>query len=312
MAILTRLAPTRLSIGHGEALDSYLERFAQANDITPPQLITLISPNGSHSPESYAMSFPTAGFLDGVHELTGLKVEDLRHSTLQHFADGLPFDYTKTTTSLTGMHPAVAAAQWFPLRGTQACPQCLAENGQWNLSWRLPIVTACLIHRRYLAPTCSGCGKRFRTRQGALLRPNLDASHECGNTIVGRNHCSHSVIENQAHACDDSCLEVARSVELALAGEYVALAERLVKPSKYLADLRAVATQLLTTCIPTRSTRETRASVQWQPPGAKGRYSRKGGANRVRPPDKPEIRAVLLRHAHTILVQGDCDLSLAS
>lgn len=312
METLTQLAPTRLAIGHGEALDSYLERFAQANDISSRQLITLILPNATHSPESYAMSFPTAEFLAGVHELTGLGIEEIRNSTLQHFADGLPFDFTSATTSPTGMHPAVAAAQWFPLRGTQVCPHCVAENGQWNLSWRLPIVTACLTHRRYLAPTCSSCGKRFRTRQGALLRPNLGSSHECGNTTAGRNHCTHPVIANRAHAVDDSCLEVARTVEMALAGEHIALAERLVKPSKYLADLRAVATQLLTTCIPTRSAREPRAAEQWEPPGAKGRHFRKGGAQRVRPPDRPEICAVLLRRAHTILVQGDCDLSLAS
>ena len=56
--------------------------------------------------------------------------------------------YYGTSLDLHGLDPAhqssfrtIAARGWIPGHGTQICPQCLADDGIWRITWRLPTTT---------------------------------------------------------------------------------------------------------------------------------------------------------------------------
>src|SRR5690606_37905113 len=68
-------------------------------------------------------------------------------------------------------HRDLAAKGWVQLHGTQTCPACLAQDGAWATTWRLPVVTTCTTHARHLAITCPGCRRPFRDGRFNHLRP---------------------------------------------------------------------------------------------------------------------------------------------
>jgi hypothetical protein len=65
----------------------------------------------------------------------------------------------------------LAVREWMHVTSSQLCPECLAEDGFWQLGWRLPWNAACLRHRRLLVAVCPHCGLRVAAgaeKQGTL------------------------------------------------------------------------------------------------------------------------------------------------
>lgn len=52
---------------------------------------------------------------------------------------------------------ATAHSAWVWLAGTTFCPLCLAEDGAWRLSWRIPWITTCLRHEVHVRGSCFLC-----------------------------------------------------------------------------------------------------------------------------------------------------------
>ncbi len=131
--------PTLVNLAPGEALDAYLERVADANYLTTARLIEMVRA-GHGSTTAYLMLAPTPATLKRIAHLTGAAAAALQNATLAAY-DG-------TSLDLHGLDPAhqssfrtIAARGWIPGHGTQICPQCLADDGIWRITWRLPTTT---------------------------------------------------------------------------------------------------------------------------------------------------------------------------
>ncbi|MEU7577677.1 TniQ family protein [Streptomyces sp. NPDC041068] len=78
------------------------------------------------------------------------------------------------------------AGDWLFRSTARYCPECLAGDGSviqqqhggpWKKSWRLPVVFACLEHRRYLRYGCPGCHQAPDASTGSRLVARIgDAS----------------------------------------------------------------------------------------------------------------------------------------
>jgi TniQ len=110
-------------------------------------------------------------------EVTGLILGSLggRYPPLDisHQAgDGVP----RQAASIPGL------SRWVLTRSTRYCPQCLAGNGSpiqqahggaWQKWWHLPVVFACMAHRRLLLHACPGCSRPVHSHHGGGLLPRL-------------------------------------------------------------------------------------------------------------------------------------------
>lgn len=88
--------------------------------------------------------------------ITPAAVEEMQ---LSHY-DGRAFDLSELRE-----HPGLAGARrvarrhWIFVAGSRYCPACLADDGAWRLSWRLPWITCCPHHELRLCWRCPSCGQ---------------------------------------------------------------------------------------------------------------------------------------------------------
>jgi hypothetical protein len=94
---------------------------------------------------------------------TGLSIAEVADLTMVSMADRYPplaLAYCGRNRTTNGIF---VKENWIFSRASRYCPDCLAgdngtiqrqHGGAWKRSWRLPIVFACLVHRRPLLHTC--------------------------------------------------------------------------------------------------------------------------------------------------------------
>ena len=301
--------PTRVSLGADEALDSFLERLAQANDTEPRQVLQTLrrGEGGPSATLAFFMTAPSTAVLTRIAQLSAASVEELRNATLMRFDGGLPLYLDGLDPLNRHSYRNVVAQGWFPRFGSQICPACLAKDGVWRVEWRLPILPVCIDHGTYLAVECAGCRGRFRSHRYSPLRPVLGPAQPCGNSVGLRQPCLHSVLVHVAERGDTSALDCAKYVHRALRQEAVCVLGEPVDPHLYLAELRNVATLLLH--LGARSSEQSR--VPW---AAELRDEARARPTPVRgarwgysPPRSAAIRGSALGSAHQILVQPDLD-----
>ncbi|MBE8477722.1 MULTISPECIES: TniQ family protein [Streptomyces] len=97
--------------------------------------------------------------------VTHLAHEEAERLTLRRFKRVYrPLARVRTNTARIG---ASASTNWAVNQSSRYCPDCLRGNGSqqeslyggaWRLQWHLPIVFACLPHRRLLEYLCPDCG----------------------------------------------------------------------------------------------------------------------------------------------------------
>ena len=241
-----RLLPTRTTIAPDEALDSFLERLAAANDLQPAQLLRLLrTPGDERSRLAFFMVKPDPTILTAIASISGVGNEKLREATLARFGDGLPLRFNGFDPRDRHSYRNVIAQGWFPTTGSQVCSPCLSERGSWRIEWRLPLAAVCTHHRTFLTFACQGCGRRFRSHHHSPLRAIIGPDHPCGNPLGLRNPCRHSVIDHHPQAAPIALVDSASGIARALSGEPIPMLGVEADAQTYLAELRHLATLLL-------------------------------------------------------------------
>ena len=232
--------PVRLVPRPGQALDSYLEHLADANQLSTAQLMNHLRASSS-APTRYLALAPDPAVLATIAGLAGLRREDLSGTVLTM----LPGVAALDPGSRYG-HRDLAAKGWVQLHGTQACPACLADHGAWATTWRLPVVTTCTPHARHLAITCPGCRRPFRDSRHNHLRP-VGSDTLCGNPLGAgpRQHCTRDLTTIPTPVAAPEHLERQARTDTALAGQPVPVLGALSDSADNLADLRHLTVLLL-------------------------------------------------------------------
>ena len=293
-------APVRPRLGVAESLDSYLERTAEANDITTAQIMKWLNPERDPSLTVFAMTQPSPGFVGRIHQLTNLDHQAIRDATLQRFRHNLPLDFSGFDRPRADTFRTIAARGWFPLHGSQTCPRCVVETGIWDVRWRLPYTTVCLTHGIYLVEECGKCGTRFRSRRHQFLRPFADS--RCGNPQGPRQYCRQSLNDNDVSPAPPDVISVARKIDTALARNPATILGSTTSAEQYLAELRSMTVILLH--IATRN--PPGYFEQWATKLRKEAESRTSEHRGPRwglrpPPDDPRVRGAFLAEADQIL-----------
>ena len=160
--------PTLVELAPGEALDAYLERVADVNYLSTARLIEMVRA-GRDTTTAYLMLAPTPATLKRIVYLTGAETAALQKATLAAY-DGTSLDLSGLDPAHQSSFRSVSARGWIPGHGTQICPECLAQDGIWRTTWRLPTTTVCHTHDTYLLATCPGCQRPFRDQRHSPLR----------------------------------------------------------------------------------------------------------------------------------------------
>jgi hypothetical protein len=169
--VTVAVIPIRLPPLPGEALDSWLEAYAQLLHVTVGGIFALAGLNwdpaareNGHKPWLYYLDEQARAALSAV---CGVPAATLADMTLAR--------YQGTGLATADAPPGVPRTPrwWRQPIGSRYCPHCLAANGgRWMLTWRIPWTFACRAHRVLLADTCPGCGRRHRiTRTGQPRQP---------------------------------------------------------------------------------------------------------------------------------------------
>lgn len=249
------------------------------------------------------MTAPHQDVLDHVAGLSGVCVARLRSATLSRFDHGLPLRLDGLDPRRRHSYRNVVAQGWFPRFGSQACPDCLSQEGLWSIYWRLPIVPVCLEHQGFLVTLCKGCGSSFRSHRYSPLRPILGPEQPCGNPVGLRNPCRHSVLAHRPERAGGQALECAGSVRRALNGIAVPVFGEEDDARTYLAELRNLATLLLHLASrPTATTAVTWAEELQQEADCRT-LKQRGPRWGYSPPRSAKLRGTVLGCAHQILSQ---------
>lgn len=138
-----RTLPTRVAIGDGEALDSYLERVAVANDLSTRDLFRLLTEahDTVRPPAAFMMTKPVAALVSRLQLLSGLTSDEMERATLVRYDRGRPLDLAGLDPCNRYSYRKVVSRGWFPSHGSPVCPLCLPDGGVWQLHWRLPMST---------------------------------------------------------------------------------------------------------------------------------------------------------------------------
>ncbi len=302
--------PARVQLTDGEALDSYLERVALANDLTTAELLRTLDPRPGAESLTFALVQPSNDLLERIEQLTTLTPRQAKSATLQRFGNSRPLDFSGFAEPSTAAYRAISARGWFPLQGTQICPECLL-SGRWLIEWRLPHIAICDVHASYLVPSCAHCRLRFRSRRTSPLRPELSIAQPCGNPLGPRRSCRHSVLAHPTEQSPPEDVEASRAVRKALAGVPLCCLGAETPPERYLVDLRATAVLLMH--IATHSTPETAAAwgESLRSEAALRRTELRGPRWGIRPADDPNIRGKAIGAAHQILTATTVETAAA-
>ncbi|WP_133147269.1 TniQ family protein [Mycolicibacterium novocastrense] len=303
------LLPTRVSLDVDEALDSFLERLTQANDLDPQHMVRVLRRGEGERATTLAffMTAPTDTVLGRIERLSGIPGERLRNATLMRYDAGRPLYLAALDPLDRHSYRRVVVQGWFPPFGTQLCPLCVAQQGIWRVHWRLPIVAACIHHGTYLTTECGDCSQRFRSHRYWPLRPVLGPEQPCGNPVALRRPCLRSVLTNAAEPASGPALDCTESVHRAMNGQTVSMFGTPADPRAFLAELRNLATLLLH--LGARTSAQT--AVSWASDlrdEARARSTRVRGARwGFSPPHSAMVRGAVLGCAHEILMQRNLE-----
>jgi hypothetical protein len=166
--------PVRLPPLPGEALDSWLEAYADLLHVTVRDIFDFAGADWDRVNGGQRTGKPWLCQLDepdlaALSAATGIPPQTLAGMTLARYqGTGLA-----EATAPPGMRRT--PRWWRQLSASRYCPRCLAANGgRWMLAWRIPWTFACTRCQVLLADTCPDCARRHRrTRTGQPRQPGL-------------------------------------------------------------------------------------------------------------------------------------------
>lgn len=285
------LLPVRSLPASGQCVTDWLEHVAQDNGLPTSQLGRALRRGGGTT--RFLAVKPDGQTVTTIMDLTGASRREVIAGTLSRF-DGTALDLTGLDPRRWSSWRVVAARGWFHLRGTAACPACLARDGRWRTMWRLPTVTVCVAHSCYLLERCPGCGRRFADHPHEPLRRG--AGTTCMNTMGQRTTCTVDVAKLAAEAAGGADRARQERHDTACAGRGMLVLGSHVSARAYLANVRHLAVLLLhlahgagTALAPwvedVRREPRTGARVRWH----------------MSPPDDSRVRSAVLATADQIL-----------
>ena len=247
--------PALVDLAPGEALDAYLERVADANYLTTARLVEMVRA-GHDTTTAYLMLAPTPATLERIARLTGADTAALQNATLAAF-DGTSLDLRGLDPARQSSFRTISARGWIPGHGTQICPACLADDGVWRTTWRLPTTTVCRTHGTYLLATCPGCQRPFRDQRHSPLRV-VGPQTVCGNPLGQGPHkqCRVDLTTLTAEPADDDCLQRQARQDAADAGGTVPTFAGQLDASEFTTTLRSLTALLLHLAAATRTPHE--------------------------------------------------------
>lgn len=144
----------------GESFGSYIDRVAADREVPANALLASIGLSANLSPlaipSNYSALLTETAVTRAAHSLR-LDQSQIQQMLLRRY-DGIAFDVPTFPNRVDLGMQVFAGREWVYLRQSSACPECLREDsGAWQLAWRLPLVFACLRHRRLLANDCPAC-----------------------------------------------------------------------------------------------------------------------------------------------------------
>ena len=305
--------PSRPVLRPGEALDGYLERLADANDLCRGQLLDLLAnpPSAANARGANAlMTKPDPSVIRRICHISGLEADAVLDATLARF-DAFP----------AAVAPYVAQDLYYRLRpgprtapgfGSQVCPQCLAEDSIWRMQWRLPITAVCVDHATVLVTHCCACLQRFRSHSNAPLRLASGSVHGCGNLIGRSRWCHHLAVDHAAERAGELQVHATRIVLDALGGRCHPVLGVRTAPSALVGET----CNFLTLLVALLSRRGRPGFVDWPDADLCPALGPRSGASHDRAMlpyalQHPRIRAGLLAAAVGILGEDTADAAAA-
>ncbi|GAA0344652.1 TniQ family protein [Micropruina glycogenica] len=293
--------PARISPTAGQALDSYLEQVADANNLTSADLTAIIRRHSGH-PVRYLTLSPDPATLRAITELTGTSTEQLVAMTLPGLPRHDDWDLDRFDPAQRNGFVQIGNRGWLRTRGSQLCPACLSATGSWHLTWRLHTATCCTQHGTYLATHCPTCRRPFRDHSSAVLRP-AGTSLTCGNpTGSGRAaRCRHDLTTIAVDAASAAELARQQHHDNAITGRTARIFGAETDGADYLTSSRNLAVLLLHLAHQAATDHHAGGLPDW--------VDRVSAMPRQvwgkRPPDDVQLRSLVLTEADQILTSPD-------
>lgn len=199
-SVATRQLPRSLTPLEGESLPGYVLRSAYRLERSPAQfarLVGLASARQSRIAYAYLRAMP-----EGVRQefsfAARLTEDEADALTLRGIAQTYPpLRRLRADSKFIG---ASAAVNWAVADSSRYCPDCLRGDGSaikkklgggWQLLWNLPVIFACVPHRRLLEHLCPACCQPLDVsvgRIGLVRNPTLTGLHpsQCRNALPHR------------------------------------------------------------------------------------------------------------------------------
>jgi hypothetical protein len=167
-----------------ESVSGYLLRLAHRLDMSPTRLLVVTGlqtpADASHQQLAARIGLVThaePATLTRFAHATRLSEDEARGLFLSGYAERYPPAAPRPDpTGRRGIN--LHLGRWLFAKSTRYCPDCLAGDGSevqrrhggpWRRAWRLPVVVACPIHRRYLQHRCPACRRPAHGREHGFL-----------------------------------------------------------------------------------------------------------------------------------------------
>ncbi|KFD44547.1 hypothetical protein IU11_01395 [Cellulosimicrobium sp. MM] len=290
------LLPVRRRPAAGQCVTDWLEHVAEDNGMLTTQLDSMLRQAGATT--RFLPVKPNPRTVTTLSELTGAAASQIALATLARY-DGTAVNLDDLTSNRWSSWRNVAGRGWFRLRGTAACPKCLAEDGYWQIGWRLSTVTVCPRHGCYLIYSCPGCGRKFADHPRSAFRGGTGT--RCLNPLGVRTVCPVDVANLATVAADAA--DIARQIrhDRACEGSPTTVLGGPGPAQDYLANTRHLAVLLLHLA--------TRPSANNLAPWVDDARREAQATDRVRwhlaPPADPRLRSAVLTSADEILTALD-------
>ncbi|MFG2845364.1 TniQ family protein [Kitasatospora sp. NPDC048296] len=237
--------PRSLAPLPGEGLPGFVLRLAHHLDLTPTQVVRrtgLASEDRGQAPIRHLFMLE-ANVRAAFARSTRLTEDESDRLTLRSWSSHYPpvADVLGQPGQVLRLRKVIT--DWMLLSFSRYCPECLAGDGSriqqlhggpWKLSWRLPVIFACLEHNRMLVDTCPHCRRPAQAGSWAKS-PQLVPLPGLGHLHPAR--CRNRVSAGpQGAVCGHPLDDLAASPAIQLAPDLADLQRRLqamLEPGHY-------------------------------------------------------------------------------
>ncbi|MGI5510244.1 TniQ family protein [Streptomyces sp. CA-106131] len=312
----------------GESLPGFILRLSHRLSVPPLHIARMADgrsePVGGHIRHRLLLELDPSDAV-AFARATRLSLAEVMELTLAGWKDRYPpVGASGEPTTRAGRDP------WLFI-SPRHCPKCLAGDaspiqkqlgGAWQKAWHLPVVFACLDHKRYLEHHCRRCGGAESGTDALIHRANDPALHPAQ---CRRQPAQPSPAKRKTPACGTRLDRTPSRAALQPTERLLSLQAHILglltsdRPpedaSQYFTDLRLIAALVTSSWPQTRSLvdEDVVALMNTYVQNAQAVGSTAGERNRVlyTPPRDAALCAALLNASHTLLKAQDLRNTLA-